>query len=135
MEKGKNLSFDERKSIALEGRKKGYNCAQAVVSAFPDVLHLPMDMALKISCGFGSGGVQKTCGVMSALTLLEGARYDGSVASKAAMFKDIRSLGSEFKDSFGSLECAPIKQSPLRPSCNEVIIKGIEIYHAFLSKQ
>ena len=136
MKKSDNLSFEERKELALEGRREGLNCAQAVIKAFPDVLHLPMNVALNLACGFGSGfgGLQKVCGVMSAMTILEGVRFEDCEMRKSGVYKVVRSLGNEFKDSMGSLECADIKGRETPIPCNDVIVKGIEIYHNYLNK-
>ena len=116
----KQLTVEERIDMAMEGRRKGFNCAQAVVTAFPDVLHLPMDVALRLSCGFGSGygGMQKMCGVMSAMTLLEGIRYENATMQKAGVYKVIRNLGNDFKEAVGSLECKEIKEADHAIPCN-----------------
>lgn len=137
MEIDQNITFEERKALAMEGRRKGYNCAQAVVAAFPDVLHLPMETALRLSLGFGNGfgGMQHVCGVMSAMTLLEGVRFEDHSMARAGVYKVVRSLGDNFKEAFGSLQCCDIKSLDPPVPCNEVITRGIRIYHDFLEKQ
>ncbi|AFS79180.1 putative redox-active protein, CGCAxxGCC motif family [Gottschalkia acidurici 9a] len=63
-----------RKSdIALELFNEGYNCAQAVLSAFDEEIGLDRKTAIKISCEYGAGMAKGgTCGaVMGALMVLE----------------------------------------------------------------
>lgn len=137
MNSHKTLSLNERCALAMEGRKNGYNCAQSVVAAFPDVLSLPLDVALRLTCGFGAGfgGLQKMCGVVSAMTLLEGIKCENGVMGKAGVYKVVRDLSNEFKDACGSLDCADLKSPESGMSCNEVIIKGVEIFHNYLNSK
>lgn len=137
MASNKNYTFEERKEMAMEYRKQGFNCAQSVVAAFPDILHLPMDIALKLTCGLGSGygGLGKMCGVMSAMTLLEGVRFEDSLMQRAGVYKVVRNLSHDFKNAFGSLECKDIKETEPVVPCNEVITEGIRIYHEYITNQ
>ncbi len=135
MKSDKNLTYDQRVEMAMEGRRKGYNCAQALVAAFPDVLQLPLDVALRLSCGFGSGfgGMKKVCGVMSGMTILEGFRAEDGLMGKAGVYKVVRELGNDFYEACGSLECQELKTPGAQMSCNDIIAKGIELYHDYLN--
>lgn len=137
MNSDKNLTYQQRVDLAMAGRKKGYNCAQALVSAFPDVLQLPLEVALRLSCGFGSGfgGMKKVCGVMSGMTILEGFRAEDGIMGKAGVYRVVRELGDEFYDACGSLECHELKTPGAAMSCNEIIAKGIELYHNYLNNK
>lgn len=128
------ISCEERVAIAMEGRKKGYNCAQAVVTAFPDVLELPREVALRLSCGFGSGmgGMQKVCGVLSAMAILEGFRCEDGVMGKAGVYKVVRRLGEDFATMFGSTDCIELKSPVNNVPCDELIARGIKLYHDYL---
>lgn len=131
----KNISLQQRRAIAAEGRRNGYNCTQAVAAAFPDVMQLPSDVVLRLSTGFGGGfgGMQKVCGVMSAMTMLEGFRHTDGVKGKAEVYKAVRNLGDRFRNACGSLDCAELKKPGAAISCNEIIDRGIEIYHNHLA--
>lgn len=51
---------------ALQTFSEGYNCAQAVVMTFAEQLGLDIEMAAKISSGFGGGmHIGSTCGVVT----------------------------------------------------------------------
>lgn len=128
------LDIDKRIQLAMEGRKKGYNCAQAVVTAFPDVLQLPQDVALRLACGFGGGfgGMQRVCGVLSAMTILEGFSAEDAVKGKPAVYKVVKHLGEEFEKACGSVECRELKAPGTGMPCNDIIENGIRIYHDYL---
>ena len=52
----------------------GFNCAQAIFTAYCDELGLDEETALKIACGFGAGmgRLQETCGAVSGAYLAIG---------------------------------------------------------------
>lgn len=133
----KNISIDERIEIAMQCRRNGYNCAQSTVAAFSDVLQLPQDVTVKISCGFGAGfgGLQRVCGVMSAITMLEGTQADDAVAHKASVYKAVKQLGEKFENACGSLECRELKAPGAVMPCDEIIKTGIRIYHDYLNSK
>lgn len=128
------MTYEERLALAMEGRRKGYNCSQAVVTAFPDVLNLPQDVALRLTCGFGSGlgGLQKVCGVLTAMAMLEGLETDDGIAGKAGVYKVVRSFGEQFRQACGALDCRDLKDPSSPAACNEIIAQGIRIYHDYL---
>ena len=52
---------------AVEAFTQGFNCSQAVLSAFSPALGLDRDAALKLSCAFGAG-MGRTCQTCGAVT-------------------------------------------------------------------
>lgn len=129
-----NISYDERLAIAMDGRMKGLNCAQSVIAAFPDVLQIPADIALKVSTGFGAGmgGLGEACGALSGMVMLESMRADDSAAGKAGVYKIVKQLGDDFKEACGALRCKELKAPGAKKSCNDIIAEGIKIYHNYL---
>lgn len=89
----------------------GYNCCQAVAAAFSDVMGLPEDAVLKLSCPFGGGfaRLRYVCGAVSGMGMVAGMVY-GTDASdcKAEMYPKTRELADKFKDEFGSIICADL---------------------------
>ena len=66
--------MNNRAEYALTLRKKGYNCAQSVVCAYSELFGVDEKTAFKISEGFGGGmgGMQETCGAVTAMFMLAG---------------------------------------------------------------
>ena len=68
---------------ARNARKKGYNCAQAVVCAFCERFGVDEQTAFRLAEGFGFGmGSMETCGAVSAMTMVAGLiNSDGNLSS------------------------------------------------------
>jgi C_GCAxxG_C_C family probable redox protein len=89
----------------------GYNCAQAVIYAFSDDLHIEMNSALKLACGFGAGMGRKeeVCGAVTGGILVIGCKYgrgenDDPTATELTYAKT-RELMDRFADGHGTFSC------------------------------
>ena len=53
-----------RREIAIENFKKGYNCSQAIIMAFENMLPVDKDMLSKMASSFGGGmgRLREVCG-------------------------------------------------------------------------
>jgi C_GCAxxG_C_C family probable redox protein len=62
---------------AVEIYKDGYNCAQSVLTVFAPDLGMDRDIAMKVSCGFGSGIGRSgnLCGAITGGMLVLGLKY------------------------------------------------------------
>lgn len=93
---------------------QGYNCAQAVFSAFSEDVHLPLDMMMKLSSSFGGGmgRLREVCGACSGLFMAAGLLYgyagpeEGAV--KSEHYARIRELAAQFEAVHGSIVCREI---------------------------
>lgn len=101
---------------ALQLKKKGYNCAQAV--AVPFCAHFGVDktLAFKALEGFGSGmGVQGVCGAISGAVFAAGLKYsDGNLdtpASRLTTYKVSADIVQKFEREIGSTCCKEILQA------------------------
>ena len=89
----------------------GYNCAQAVVLAFRDLLGMDEQTAARLSCGFGGGmgRMREVCGtfsgVVTVMSWLYGYSDPSDNATKAALYERIRALADEFRADNGSIIC------------------------------
>ncbi|MDR0852099.1 MAG: C-GCAxxG-C-C family protein [Clostridiales Family XIII bacterium] len=104
----------DRKELAAQTFGAGFNCAQAVFSAFCDEVGIDRETALKIASGFGSG-VRKgeVCGAASGAVMVLGLRYgysenDGNV--KKNMFSKAATFMDRFQETQGSYLCKEILQ-------------------------
>jgi C_GCAxxG_C_C family probable redox protein len=96
---------------AIDIFKEGFNCAQSVLHAYADELHLNPDLALKIANGFGGGmgRMQEVCGAVSGgilvLGLLHGrGRQDGKDRQEET-YAEVRNLIASFIKDHGTVCC------------------------------
>ncbi len=90
--------------------RRGYNCAQAVFTAFCDVTGMDRDTALRISSSFGGGmgRMREVCGAVSAMFMVAGMLYgytDPKSHDKARHYERIRELADSFRCENGSIIC------------------------------
>ncbi len=100
-----------RSEIAKANFKKGYNCAQAVVVTYADVMGISETQALKMASVFGGGmgKLREVCGAVSGMLMVYGAiggysSYD-DLEEKAQVYKKVRDLAGEFSEQNGSIVC------------------------------
>ncbi|MDO5570847.1 MAG: C-GCAxxG-C-C family protein [Bacteroidales bacterium] len=106
--------MDKRTEKAIELFKNGYNCSQSVFAAFADIYGMDEKTALLVSSSFGGGigRMRETCGAACGMFLAAGLE-NGSFTphdndGKAANYKLVQELASEFKKRNGSLICAEL---------------------------
>ncbi|MFR5602232.1 MAG: C-GCAxxG-C-C family protein [Lachnospiraceae bacterium] len=106
---------NSRVEAALNYHKRGFNCAQSVVCAFSDLAGMEEETLFKISegLGLGMGGMEGTCGAISAAALLSGLKNSTADLekpnSKAVSYKDAKTCISNFKQKNGSVVCKDLK--------------------------
>ena len=102
-----NSKPDQAAEIFLNG----FNCAQAVFSAYAEQFGIDKTTALKLSCGFGAGmgRQQDVCGAVSGATLLIGCRYGKTIrednAANDLTYKHVRDVSDKFRTKHGSTHC------------------------------
>jgi C_GCAxxG_C_C family probable redox protein len=106
----KEITMDEVER-ALERFSQGYNCAQAVFSAFTPGSGLPEEAALKIAASFG-GGISRTggeCGAVTGALMALGLRSGNTDAQdKEAKEQDYlraQAFLEAFRQRHGSVLC------------------------------
>ena len=96
---------------ALQCFNEGFNCAQAVISAYCGPLGLDKKTALKVSCGFGAGmgRMGETCGAVAGAYLLIGLMHGkcekDDNASKEKTYALVQEFSKRFKQRNGSTVC------------------------------
>lgn len=101
----------DRKQLAYDYFKQGYNCAQSVVASFEDVLPLDKDTLLQVAVAFGGGfgRTRNLCGAVSAMGIVAGllhADQEEIAKNKGDVYKIVQMLDQEFKERNGSDNCA-----------------------------
>lgn len=103
----------DRQTKAVEYFKEGYNCAQAVVMAFSDVLPIDEELLLKVSSAFG-GGFAKTrniCGAVSGVGMVVGLlnhQLDDVAENKKDVYQKVREIVDRFEADNSSLICGEL---------------------------
>jgi C_GCAxxG_C_C family probable redox protein len=97
-----------RTEIALSRHSKGFNCSQAVFSAYAE--GVDEATALKIASGFGGGmgRMAGTCGVVTGAFMALGTKFGGTTPDREAkefMYARIKDFASRFEARNGSLMC------------------------------
>ena len=88
--------------------EEGYNCSQAVLSAFAEKLGMDHATAVKIASGFGGGmgRMGETCGAVSGAYMALGLKYGGvDTASKERTYQLVREFARRFLATRDSLRC------------------------------
>lgn len=147
-----------RRESAMKNFTDGYNCTQAVVLAFEDLLPLDRDTLMKMSCSFGGGmgRLREVCGAVTGMFLVAGLLYGYGTPEtgevKLNHYAKIQELARRFEDANrGTIVCRELlglsvkHDSPVpedrtaeyyhkRP-CPEIVGCAAEILDRFIEEQ
>ena len=146
-----------RKEQAINYFKEGYNCTQAVVLSFKDILTIDATELCKIASPFGGGlsRMRETCGAVSGMVLVLGNLIGYSTPElgekKHELYKNTQEILKIFEEKYGSLTCRVLlnlntKHDDPKPSerdhnfflkrpCPELIGGAAEILEDFLKRK
>ncbi len=109
------MCTEQRASARAENAKeyfiKGYNCAQAVVLAFADLLPADNETLAKLASPFGGGmgRMREVCGAVSGMFLVEGMLLGYSAPDdangKSQLYQKVRGLAGRYSEENGSIIC------------------------------
>ena len=111
MEKQLYINVDERVERAQNYFKSGYNCAQAVVMAFDDVMEQSPEMLARLTAPFGGGmgRMREVCGTVSGMAFLAGAispAVDPSnLEERKANYALVQHFAEQFRRENGDIVC------------------------------
>lgn len=100
---------------AAERHKKGYNCAQAVVCTYCELLGLEEKAAFRAGEGFGAGmgDMEHICGALSGAVMLAGLKAsDGALdapKTKGQTYRLSKEIKKRFQERCGSVVCKELK--------------------------
>ncbi len=149
--------LSERAQRAKRYFAEGYNCAQAMVLAFADVVAVPQDVLLKIASSFGGGmgRLREVCGAVSGmfmvLGLLSGYDTPETGEKKKELYAAVQELARRVENENGSIVCRELlslqekRQDPTpeartpqyykkRP-CLQLVAATAEILENYLKEQ
>lgn len=97
---------------------QGYNCAQAVLTAFGDLTGLSPAFSQKLASSFGGGmgRMREVCGAVSGMLMVAGILYgytaEGGADDKKAHYALVQELAGRFREQAGSIVCREILNNP-----------------------
>ena len=91
-------------------KNRGYNCAQAIVVAYSDVLGMSEEQAFSTFAGFGGGfgGQHEVCGAVSGMTAVFGALLGvkpTDADGKQKIYSRVMNACKEFKKEHETIIC------------------------------
>ena len=108
---------------------EGYNCCQAVLLAFADVLNVDAEMLKTVGSGFGGGfaRMREVCGSFSACTMLAGFIRPAGTAemdARTANYSLVQEMAAAFRErNGGSIICGELlgqkERKPENPAPSE----------------
>lgn len=145
-----------RREMAIAAFKKGYNCSQAIVLAFEDLLPIDRKLLLKCASSFGGGMGRlrevcgSVCGMFMAAGLLYGYEEPETGQRKAEHYARIQELAHRFEERHGTIVCrellglkthreAPVPEARTKEyyekrPCPEIIGDAAEILEQYLTE-
>ena len=145
-----------RKEKAIELFKSGYNCSQAVVLAFSDLVDIDEKTLIKLANPFGGGmsRLREVCGAFSGIAMIMGLLYGydnvDNIEDKKAIYEEVQSLATKFEKKNGSIICRQllnldVKHDNPNPSvrtneyyqkrpCPEIVGSAAEILEEYIEK-
>ena len=99
----------------VRDHKRGYNCAQSVAFAFLDKVDIDPETLFKVTegLGLGMGGMEGTCGAISAAAVLAGLKISTADLekpnSKGTSYKASKACIAAFKEKNSTIVCRELK--------------------------
>ena len=99
--------METRKQIAVERKRCGLNCAQAVLSTYADIAGIDEETAIRLAGPFGGGmgTMEGTCGAIVGAGLVLGLANKG----KSPSTKQMRQIMNKFQERNGATQCKMMK--------------------------
>lgn len=123
-----------RTEFALDKFRNGYNCSQAVLSAFAADFNLDVNICLRVASAFGGGIArnQKTCGAVTgalmAIGLNLGATQPHDQHNKTLTYKASNKFKLRFIEKFGSTDCLQLLGADLKTDEGRAIIEKENLF-------
>lgn len=106
-----NIDVKERAQRAGEYFKAGYNCAQAVVMAYNDIMGMDLEMVAKLAAPFGGGmgRMREVCGTVSGMTMLAGyiqpSADPKNLEERKNNYALVQHFAEQFRNENGDIVC------------------------------
>ncbi len=124
------MDLEQRLAFASGLRKEGYNCAQCVIMAFPDVTGFDDKCAAAVTAcmGRGLGGSGLTCGALLGALAVEGIAIGGDPErKKEAGFRSAAAV-ERFRQLNGAINCGELRVPGAKP-CMDLILDSVRMIY------
>ena len=118
-----------------EAAEKHYNCAQAVLVPFADVLGIDEDTAYRMAANFGSGmKMGSVCGAVTGALMVLGLAGLDTDAILRSLYRQVRSNHE------GNINCADLlrinaeKGLPKKPHCDDMVYELVKYTEEILAQ-
>lgn len=111
MSKQYDIKVEERVERARAYFLDGYNCAQAVVMAFDDVMEMDVEMLARLASSFGGGmgRMREVCGTVSGMAMvasaIEPATNPKNLEERKANYALVQTFANSFRRENGDIVC------------------------------
>lgn len=121
-------------------RSMGCNCSQSLLCTYHQACNLSLNQAFKLSEGIGFGlGRQHLCGAPNAMAIILGylssEGIEGCGVSKQKTYAIVSEAVKEFEQKTGSLLCSELKREGAITSCDDLILKCVELIETIQSSK
>ncbi len=106
-----HINIEERVTKAQDFFTAGYNCAQAVVLAYEDIIGSDSGTLARLAASFGGGlsRLREVCGAVSGMAFVTGAIIPVddplNIAAKKENYSLMQSFAEKFREENGSIVC------------------------------
>ncbi len=124
----------DKSEKAAELFKKGFNCSQAVFTAFAPELGVDEQSALKLACPFGAGmaRMQNTCGAVTGAFMAIGLKYgksaEGDTESRDRSYRLTQEFAKQFTAMHGTIECRTLLGADINTPEGQKVIQEKELF-------
>ena len=100
------MTLEERINASITYKHSGYNCAQAVILAYSDLLNIDRNILTNIGSGFGSGMgcMEGTCGALCGAVIVAGILKNSDNTKLIS-----KQLLTNFENKCGATICKDLK--------------------------
>ena len=106
-----DINPEDRQEKAEKLFMEGYNCCQAVLLAFEDILEVDRGTLLRVASGFGGGmaRLREVCGTVSAMAMIAGflspAEDPSNMEQRRENYALVQKFAARFREGKGSIIC------------------------------
>ncbi len=131
--------MESRVAAAVEKKRNGYNCAQAIACTYCDLAGMDEETMYQMTQAFGAGfgNMQGTCGAISGACAILGLINSKQGHNKGKTMQDTRQIMNEFYDRNHSVICKELKgieTGTLLRGCDDCVKDAAEFLEKVLGE-
>lgn len=128
------------KEKAIESFRSGLNCAQAVLTAYSDELHIDNNLAQSVSCAFGGGmgRLQETCGAVTGSYMVLGIHACKKITEnkerKEVTYTMVQKFTEKFRELNGTTDCIDLLKCEIKSDQGHQYAKENNLFQTVCEK-